>query len=91
MSSQRRGGCIRPHQRDVDDSVVILGANVAVSAEHIASVKATERQDLSVKNKRTSYLGIGQSKEQPNLDTTSSSSNTVKRLYNILLNIFFLE
>jgi hypothetical protein len=52
MSSQRRGGRIRPHQRDADDNVEILGANIAVSAEHTASVKATERQDLNEKNKR---------------------------------------
>jgi hypothetical protein len=44
MSSQRRGGRIRPHQRDANDDVEILGANIAVSAEHVASVKATERQ-----------------------------------------------
>jgi hypothetical protein len=36
------GGHIRPHQRDSDDTVEILGANIAVSAEHIASVKAME-------------------------------------------------
>jgi hypothetical protein len=33
------GGRIRPHQRDSDDTVEILGANIAVSAEHIASAK----------------------------------------------------
>jgi hypothetical protein len=52
MSSQRRAGRIRPHQRDADDNVEILGANIAVSAEHTSSVKATERQDLNEKNRR---------------------------------------
>ena len=52
MSARRSGGRIRPHQRDADDRVEILGANIAVSAEHTASVKATERQDLNEKNKR---------------------------------------
>jgi hypothetical protein len=50
--SQRRTGRIRPHERDTDDTVEILGANLAVSAEHTAAVKATERQDLNEKNKR---------------------------------------
>jgi hypothetical protein len=50
--SQRRTGRIRPHERDTDDTVEILGANISVSAEHTAAVKATERQDLNEKNKR---------------------------------------
>jgi hypothetical protein len=51
--SSRRGGRIRPHERNTgDDNVEILGANIAVSAEHTASVKATERQDLNEKNRR---------------------------------------
>jgi hypothetical protein len=29
-----RGGRIRPHQRDADDDVEILGANLAASAVH---------------------------------------------------------
>jgi hypothetical protein len=54
MSSQRRGGGrIRPHQRDADDNVEILGANIAVSAKHTTSVKTTEWQDLNEKNKHS--------------------------------------
>jgi hypothetical protein len=53
MSSRRAGGRIRPHQRDTGNAnIEILGANIAVSAEHRASVKATERQDLNEKNRR---------------------------------------
>jgi hypothetical protein len=59
MSSQRRAGRIRPHERDTDDTVEILGANVAVSAEHAASVRATVRQDLNVENKRNYRNRIG--------------------------------
>ena len=51
--SSRRGGRIRPHKRDTgDDNVEILGANIAVPAEHTASVKATERKDLNEKKRR---------------------------------------
>jgi hypothetical protein len=52
MSSQRRGGRIRPHQQDIEDTVEILGANIAVSAKHSASAKATEQQDLTEKSRR---------------------------------------
>ena len=49
IMSSRRGGRIRPHERDTgDDNVEILvEANPAVSAEHTASVKAMEQQDHS--------------------------------------------
>ena len=56
--SQRRAGRIRPHERDTDDTVEILGANIEVSAEHTASVRATERQDLNEKNKRNYCLEL---------------------------------
>jgi hypothetical protein len=46
------GGRIRPHQQGSDDTVEILGGNITVSAEHIASVNATERQDINEKNRR---------------------------------------
>jgi hypothetical protein len=52
MSNCHGGGRILPHQQDADSNVVILGLNIAVSAKHTASVKATEPQDLNVKNKR---------------------------------------
>ena len=53
IMSSRHGGRTRPHERDTgNDNVEILGANIAVSAEHTASVKATERQDLNEKNRR---------------------------------------
>jgi hypothetical protein len=45
--SRQGGGRIRPHERDTDDTIEILGANIAVSAEHTTSVKATEQQDLN--------------------------------------------
>jgi hypothetical protein len=51
MSSQRRGR-IQAHERDTNDTVEILGVDIAVSAEHTASVKATERQDLNERNRR---------------------------------------
>ena len=48
IMSSRRGGRIRPHERDTgDENIEILGANIAVSAEHTASVKAMERQGHS--------------------------------------------
>ena len=46
MASRR--GRIRPHERATNDEVAILGANVSVSAEHSASVRATEQKDLTV-------------------------------------------
>ena len=50
MASRR--GRIRPHERATNDEVAILGANVSVSAEHSASVRATEQKDLTVEVKR---------------------------------------
>ena len=51
MPARRHGGRIRPRERDTGDAnVAILGANVAVSAEHVASVKSTEQQEHSEKN-----------------------------------------
>jgi hypothetical protein len=45
MPSHRASGRIRPDQRDTDDSNGILGDDVAIQEEHIASVRATEQQN----------------------------------------------
>lgn len=48
----QRGGRIRPHERETNNEVVILGADVDVLVEHSASVRVTERQGLTLENKR---------------------------------------
>ncbi len=45
MPSHRASGRIRPNQRDMDDGNGILGDNVAIQEEHMASVHATEQQN----------------------------------------------
>jgi hypothetical protein len=46
------GGRIRPHDRETDDSVPILGANIEVQEEHSAGVRNTEQRGLDLKTKR---------------------------------------
>lgn len=47
-----RTGRIRPHERETNDTAVILGADIAVLEEHSASVRDTELQHVSESNKR---------------------------------------
>ncbi len=43
MARGQSGGRIRPHERDTDDSVPILGANIQIQEEHSQGVRNTEQ------------------------------------------------
>jgi hypothetical protein len=46
------GGHIRPHERETNDSVAILGANLEIQAAHSQGVRNTEQRGLVVRTKR---------------------------------------
>jgi hypothetical protein len=52
MSSNRQNGRIRPHQRDAEDNVDILGSGIAVQAAHQAAVRETELRTKELATKR---------------------------------------
>jgi hypothetical protein len=48
---RQRGGRIRPHERDTDDTNEILGAEMAVRAQDLANIRQTEEQNKEKKTK----------------------------------------
>ena len=46
------GGRIRPHERDTNDSVAILGVNLKIQAAHSQGVRNTERRALVLRTKQ---------------------------------------
>jgi hypothetical protein len=52
MPRPRSQGRIRPHQRDTDDSVLIIGANITVDESHRQEVARTEANDRKKQTKR---------------------------------------
>ena len=52
MGRGQSGGRIRPHERDVDDSVPILGENIEIQDQHSQEVRLTEQRGLNVATKR---------------------------------------
>ncbi len=48
----QRGGRIRPFERETDDSVAILGADLEIQAAHSQGVRNTEQRGLVVRTKR---------------------------------------
>ena len=60
MANHRRGGGrIRTHERDTNDEFDILGADLHVHEQHIASVRVTEAKEInqSVKKNYTNRFG----------------------------------
>jgi hypothetical protein len=52
MAGRGGGGRIRSHERDADDSVAILGANLQILVEHSQEVRITEQLGLDRTTKR---------------------------------------
>jgi hypothetical protein len=52
MAARGRGGRIRSHERDTDDSAAILGANLQILVEHSQGVRITEQLGLDLTTKR---------------------------------------
>jgi hypothetical protein len=50
--ARQRGGRIWPFERETDDSVAILGANLKIQAGHSQGVRNTEQRGLVVRTKR---------------------------------------
>jgi hypothetical protein len=50
--ARQRGGRIRPFERETDDSVAILGADLKMQAAHSQGVRNMEQQGLAVRTKR---------------------------------------
>ena len=46
-SGRLQSGRIRPHERDTNNAVPILGANIEVLDEHSSSVRQTEQKILT--------------------------------------------
>jgi hypothetical protein len=50
--ARQQGGRIRLFERETDDSVVILGANLEIQAAHSQGVRITEQRGLVIRTKR---------------------------------------
>jgi hypothetical protein len=52
MARGRGGGRIRPNERETNDNVAILGANLDIQVEHSQGVRDTEQRGLDLTTKR---------------------------------------
>jgi hypothetical protein len=50
--AQQQGGCIQPFERETDDSVSILGADLKIQVAHSQGVRNTEQRGLVVRTKQ---------------------------------------
>jgi hypothetical protein len=52
MARGGRGGRLHAHQRDVDDSVDIINADIVIDAEHADDIIATEQSAMNDKTRK---------------------------------------